>query len=302
MPEDRVRPEHPEIVQERDRRLAVRGEHPLKLHHVLGGVDLHQHAEAFGDGPGSVEQLGGAGVGLGRAEHAPNPAAGDTVDGAQDGLGPFKLREAPGLIPVPHDRAALVEGVAGAGAVRAGVEADADVDRDLRERLARAAKLQGGGGAAPDQLGQGVGAADPGLFEPDRPLLAARDGPVVEEAGLEELGIADVGDHPLAGLAAGVAVDIHQARDDQAVTGVDGDVGRPGVPSPHEGDLAVLAEHLARSEQPVRPFVERDDRAALDQRRRHRRITSPRGKGTPEGIGKRGQVIGVHPYHLSPIP
>ena len=75
MPEDRPRTKHPEVVQERDWRLAVDGQHALELHHILGRMDLEQDAQALGCCPRGLEQLRRAGVGLGRAEHAPDPAA-----------------------------------------------------------------------------------------------------------------------------------------------------------------------------------------------------------------------------------
>ena len=191
MAQDRVLPEHAEVAQPRDGRLAVTTEHLVELHDRLRSVDLPRPLALVGRALGGLQQLRRAGVDLGRREEAADPIAVGAVPALVqlDGVG----EPAPSLllVPLPLD----APPVAGQPAARAEGEADVDAQPEVAgtggDVLAGAADLHHRGHAAPQQLGHRE--VDTGV----RRLVVLRGAAhrqELEEPGVEELWVAAVFD------------------------------------------------------------------------------------------------------------
>src|SRR5262249_14382418 len=116
------------------------------------------------------------------------------------------------------------------------------------------------------QRGQAVFHAHPLVFEGEQVRSAdALRGPVIEEAGAEQVATSAVGDHPVAGLGADMDMSVDEARNDEIAACVDGlvHVHLAIMPLAEVGDPAALQHDHAIAQDAVLAAIEGDDPATL---------------------------------------
>ena len=152
MAEDRVRPEHAEVAEPGDRRLAVPAQHLVELDDGLRGVELPRPLPLVGGALGGLQEVGRAGVDLrGREEAAHEVAVGAVVPLVQLD-GPGEPLAALLLVPFPLDPPAVAREPAPGAEGEPHVHAQAVVRGAGGDVLAGAADLHHGGDAAAEEL------------------------------------------------------------------------------------------------------------------------------------------------------
>src|SRR5262249_60788143 len=101
------------------------------------------------------------------------------------------------------------------------------------------------------------------LAWPER-LHALPGGVIVEEAGVEEVAAADVGNQPSAGFHVGVAVDVDEAGDHELAGGVDAAVHPAGERRADERHAIVLEDEGPAAQEPVSAVSQGNAVAAPD--------------------------------------
>src|SRR5712691_9008285 len=116
---------------------------------------------------------------------------------------------------------------------------------------------------------------------------------IVEEAGVEEITAAGIGDEPAAGFGGGVAVQVDETGNDELARGVDPVVRGPRVGAADERYAVVLVDQAAATQESVSSVVVGDHVPAMDDRS-HRNLSSipasTAGSGVPRNNNS-GQCI-----------
>jgi hypothetical protein len=229
-------------------------------------VDFDPNPELIRRLAGRAQELRTTGIDLVREEHAADPPAVSAMVLVDEGLRPVEAPGSLGLVPVvdelPFRRQAVRGGLVGG----AQVGPDPEIIDDRDELFARRADLHHRGATALEHLDQRELATDlPILPHGERPgPLGRRE--VIQEARLEVVAAADVGDQPAAGLRVGVAVEVDQARNEQFAGRVDPPVHRAVERPADEDDLIVLDHETATLQEAVGAVMVRDDVATLEER------------------------------------
>ena len=260
------RAEEAQLGEPGDRRLPVARQHLVELDHRLGGVERDRAAALVRGLLGRAQELGRAGVDLGRGQAGANQTAVCAVVAVVEGQRPREPLAAALLVPLPVDAPAVLREPAARAEREPEVDAEAEVRRALDDVLAELADLEHGGHAAPEQLGhREVDAGAAGRLV----LGAVADRQRLEEARVVELGPPRVLDErPVERRARDVRVGRDETGREHPVAGVDGLV-----------DLAL--------ERGLRPDVRRSGRPRGRPRRpggggdrgRRRRSRARRGSG-----------------------
>ena len=211
--DDRVGAEQPGVGQVLDRRHRVAAQDLVELEQVLAGVDLDAHAELVGGLAGGAQQGRAAGVDLVGEEHALQAAVVVAGPLADELLGALQPRHPLGLVLLVGEAAVAVHGVLRRLVGRAEIGAQPQLTGDARVGLGGHADVDHGRAAVAEHLRHGEAAADLRVLPRPQRLRAFPGAVVVQEAGVEVVAPADVGDQPATGLGVGVAVDVDESRD-----------------------------------------------------------------------------------------
>ena len=272
-------PRKPELGEPRDRRLPVARQHLVELDHGLGGVERDRAAALVGGPLGGSEELGRAGVDLGRGEAGADQPAVGAVEAVVEGQRPREPLAAPLLVPLPVDAPAVLREPAPRSEGQRAVDAEAEVRGALGHVLAELADLEHRGHAAPEQLGhREVDAGAAGRVV----LRAVSDRQGLEETGVVELGPPGVLDErPVERGARDVRVGGDEAGREHTVARVDGLVGLAPERRPRADvhDPVPLEDDRAVPEKTMTAALEGDHVAGVDQgaaRGGHERSSSPK--------------------------
>src|SRR2546427_8539018 len=253
------------VGQVLDGRHRVAAQDLVELEQVLAGVDLDANAQLVGRLAGGAQERRAAGVDLIRKEHPLDAAFVRAGVLADERLRAIQPGQAPGLVVLVIELARLAHAVIGRAVGRAHERPQAQLARDSRVGLGGGDDVDHGRAAVPQHLGQREASADVGVLAWPERLHALLRGVVVEEAGVEEIATADVGDQSPARFHVGVTVNVDEAGDDELADRIDAPIDGSGEGSSDERHAVVLEDEGAAAQQPMPTLGVRDDVAALDQ-------------------------------------
>ena len=272
-------------------------EHLVELDEVLADVRRDTHAQLVGGFPRGAEQLGAAGVDLERVQHPANPPGVCPLMRADEGLRPLEAAHARLFVPLVLEPALGPDAVRGRPVARRQVGADADVASEGHRGFVDGAQLDDRRAAVPQQLDEGEAVADVEILASSHRRHAARGALIVEEARVEEVAAARIGDEPAAGFGGGMAVQVDETGNDELARRVDPVVRGPGVAPADEHDAIVLVDQTAATQEAVAPLVVSDHIPAVDDCS-HRNLSSipasTAGSGVPRNDDS-GQCITAVP-------
>ena len=273
--EDRVRPQDAERLGVLGGRLAVAPDDLLELEDALREVGRERTAVLARRGDGIAEQIGGAGLDLGRVEHAGQAPAGVLV-GLRHQLQGVLEAPAPGrLVPDELELEVVLQAPARRGVARRDDAAKPAPGQQVEPARIGRGQVRDGGDAALQQLAVG------GLGTGEQALLVQN----VSQRALVEAGHVHVrpavflADAAVGRLAAGVRMDIDQAGQDAKAAAVDDLLGGAGVAAADEGDRVAVEDDVAVAQigMPLAALVPGDDPVgALDPGRHLARLPATR--------------------------
>jgi hypothetical protein len=280
--DDGVGAEQPGVGQVLDRCHRVPAQDLVELEQVLTGVDLDAHAELVGGLAGGAQQGRAAGVDLVGEEHALQAAVVVAGPLADELLGALQPRHPLGLVLLVGEAAVAVHGVLRRLVGRAEIGAQPQLTGDARMGLGGRADVDHGRAAVAEHLRHGEAAADLRVLSRPQRLHALPGAVVVQEAGVEVVAPADVGDQPATGLGVGVAVDVDESRNHELAGGIDAPVDGTSERAAHERDPVVLEHQGAAAQEPMAAGGVGDDVTAVDQGL-HGRLLIPRPPASATG-------------------
>src|SRR5207244_5212309 len=131
------------------------------------------------------------------------------------------------------------------------VGADADVAGEGHRGIVDRAQLNDRRAPVPKQLDQGEAIADLEILASSQRCHAARRALIVEEARVEEVAAARIGDEPAAGFGGGMAVQVDETGNDELARRVNPMVRGPGVAPADEHDAIVIVDQNAATQEAV---------------------------------------------------
>src|SRR5712691_6874566 len=203
--------------------------------------------------------------------------------GVDEGLRPLEAAHARLFVPLVLEPALGPDAVRGRSVARRQVRADADVAGEGHGGVVDGAELDDGRAAVPQELDQGEAVADVEVLASSQWRHAGRRGLVVEEAGVEEVAAAGIGDEPATGFGGGVAVQVDQTGNDELARSVDPVVRGPRVRAADERHAVVLVDQTAATQETVSPVVVGDHVPAMDDRS-HRDLSSTPASTAGSGV------------------
>src|SRR5712691_1899227 len=217
--------------------------------------------------------------------------------GANEVLRPLEAASAPLFVRLVLELTLGPDAVRGRSVARRQVRADADVAGEGHGGFVDGAELDDRRAAVPQELDQGETVADVEILAGSHRRHATRRALIVEEAGVEEIAAARIGDEPAAGFGGGMAVQVDETGNDELARRVDPVVRGPGVAPADEHDAIVLVDQTAATQEAVAPVVVGDHIPAMDDCS-HRNLSSipasTAGSGVPRNDDS-GQCITAVP-------